>query len=221
MNKKLPVFDVVLDPNSDMGVNMIALVDDPAIGVNWIALQNENVYNIFLANTDLQELWGPILIPNKLIYRTNLGGYPECYIRFSKEQIRIIADKFNEDLNQTNIKFTHNGSLIDGYLSSNWVIDDKIKLNLDKFNLEDGTWFGIVKVKNTEFWLSEVKTGKLNGFSVEIEANIIESSLKLSKDSLSDEIKVNMTIKILQDLCKDFSIDEKINMTIKILQELK
>jgi hypothetical protein len=44
MKKDLPIFDIVLDEsNLKQGVGMISLVDDPAIGVNWIKLRNQLV----------------------------------------------------------------------------------------------------------------------------------------------------------------------------------
>ena len=47
MKKDLPIFDIVLnDDDLKQGVGMISLVDDPAIGVNWIKLSNQEAINI-------------------------------------------------------------------------------------------------------------------------------------------------------------------------------
>ena len=39
MNKDLPIFDIILnDEDLSQGVGRISLVDEPAIGVDWITL---------------------------------------------------------------------------------------------------------------------------------------------------------------------------------------
>jgi hypothetical protein len=52
MDKKLPIFDIVLnDEDLKQGVGMISLVDDPAIGVNWIKLRNQSLVDIEMSFT--------------------------------------------------------------------------------------------------------------------------------------------------------------------------
>lgn len=42
MTKDLPIFDIILSEDDlSQGVGMISLVDEPAIGVNWIALKKQ------------------------------------------------------------------------------------------------------------------------------------------------------------------------------------
>ena len=189
MKKDLPIYDIVLnDEDLKQGVGRISLVDQPAIGVNWIKL-NKQEGLFFKAQKDKQLLYGPFLIPNMLIYRRDdING--EYYVRFSKEEIEKIATKFNEDLNNKNINFQHTDEMVDAFVAQNWIIEgegDKSK-GLG-FDLPEGTWFGAVKVKDVDFWNEKVKGEEVRGFSVEILADL-ELKLKNKEESMEKMIKL-------------------------------
>jgi len=188
MNKDLPIYDIILKDDTQ-GVGVISLVDEPAIGVDWIKLSKQAAMS-FKANKDKQLLYGPFLIPNMLIYRHDekMGEY---YVRFGKEEIEKIATKFNEDLNNKNITFQHTGEGVDAFVAQNWVIDgeqDKSR-NLG-FDLPEGSWFGAVKIKDENFWSDKVKSEEVKGFSVEILAEL-EISLKNKEQKMENEIKLS------------------------------
>ena len=201
MSNKLPIYDIVLDENSlEQGVGYISLVDEPAIMVDWVKLAEETQIN-FAANKDKQLLYGPFLIPDMLIYRADakLGEY---YVRFKKEQIAKIAEKFNSDLNNNNLNFQHSDVKVEATVVENWLIDGKFDKSQNfGFELPEGTWFGGVRVKDENFWNDEVKTDKVRGFSVEIKAelevamskesqknnlNTMENQIKLASANLAD-----------------------------------
>lgn len=188
---KLPIYEIIIDELSDQGVNMISLVDSPAIQVDFIKLANEEVNRLyFAASRDKQLLYGPFLIPNQLIYRYNeqMGEY---YVKFSADSIEMIADKFNEDLNNRNINFQHSDVKVDGYVSQNWIIGgDNDKSNDYGFTLPQGTWFGGVKVKDQKFWEENVKTDIVKGFSVEIKAELALVMSKNKQKQMEDNIEL-------------------------------
>lgn len=190
MNKNLPIFDIILNEEDlKQGVSMVSLVDEPAIGVDWIKLAQENVMKMeFAANKDKRMLYGPFLIPNMLIYRRN-EQMGEFYIRFKKEEIEKIANKFNQDLNANNINFMHSDRKVEAFVAENWVIDGVDKSNKLGFDLPEGTWFGGVKVIDENFWNEAVKTEEVKGFSVEILADS-ELALKNIKNNMEKEIKL-------------------------------
>lgn len=193
---KLPIYDITLSEN-DHGVGMISLVTDPAIGVDWIKLSATNLN--FKADKDKQMLWGPFLIPNMLIYRSDdkMGEY---YVRFSKEEIEKISTKFNEDLNNKNINFQHTDQKVEAFVSQNWVIEsEQDKSTSLGFELPEGTWFGGVKIKDESFWIEKVKTDEVKGFSVEILADL-ELALKNNKNEMSKEIKMASAALVNGDL---------------------
>jgi len=185
--KELPIYDIKLSDDSQ-GVGFISLVDDPAIGVDWIKLSSESQLS-FKADKEKQLLYGPFLIPNKLIYRHDekMGEY---YVRFSREEIEKIATKFNEDLNNKNINFQHTQEKVEAFVASNWMIEgEQDKSRNMGFDLPEGTWFGGVKVKDTAFWSDKVKTDEVRGFSVEILADL-ELALKNKEQKMEKEIKL-------------------------------
>ena len=160
----LPTYELVLN-KSEHGTQFISLVDDPAIQLNWFAFHKHfNLAEI----TEQKKIAGAFLIPEQKIYRKDENG--EYYIKFSKETIQEIADKFNSEQRGRSINLMHqDGSTLSvAFVSENWVTaleNDKSK-NFG-FDLPEGTWFGVVKIEDEDFWQSEIKTQKLRGFSIE------------------------------------------------------
>lgn len=185
--RELPIYDIKLTDDSQ-GVGFISLVDEPAIGVDWIKLSKQAQLS-FKVDKEKQLLYGPFLIPNKLIYRHDekMGEY---YVRFSAEEIDKIATKFNEDLNNKNINFQHTDQKVEAFVASNWLIDGgQDKSHNLGFDLPEGTWFGAVKVKDEAFWADKVKTDEVKGFSVEILADL-ELQLKNKEQKMEKQIKL-------------------------------
>ncbi len=160
----LPTYELVLN-KSEHGTQFISLVDDPAIQLNWFAFHKHfNLAEI----TEQKKIAGAFLIPEQKIYRKDENG--EYYIKFSKETIQEIADKFNSEQRGRSINLMHqDGSTLSvAFVSENWVTalkNDKSK-NFG-FDLPEGAWFGVVKIEDEDFWQSEIKTRKLRGFSIE------------------------------------------------------
>ena len=195
MDKKLPIYDIVLSEDDlSQGVGMISLVDDPAIKVNWIKLAKQTSLS-FKSDKEKQMLYGPFLIPNMLIYRSDEHN-GEYYVRFSREEIDKIATKFNEDLNSKNINFMHSDVKVDAFVAQNWLIEnEQDKSRGLGFDLPEGTWFGGVKVKDNNFWQDKVKSEEVKGFSVEILADL-ELSLKNKENNMK---KLKFASATLQD----------------------
>jgi hypothetical protein len=186
MDRDLPIFKIILnDEDEKQGVSFISLVSDPAIGVDWIKLAKQNEMH-FKADKDKQLLYGPFLIPNMLIYRRDeING--EYFVKFEREEIEKIASKFNEDLNMRNINFEHSNEGVDAVVVQNWLIEnDQDKSKALGFDLPEGTWFGAVKVKDTEFWMEKVKSEEVKGFSVEILADL-KLALKNKEQKMKKE----------------------------------
>jgi hypothetical protein len=115
---------------------------------------------------------GPLMIPNKLIYRYDeLNG--EYFVYFSEETIKKIAYKYmqNKYTDNTNLEHMEELSLSDVFVVESWIVSDpdrdksSIYSNGEKY--PKGTWYGMVKVKNKQIWDEYVKTGLVRGFSVE------------------------------------------------------
>ena len=171
MEQNLKTYRVVVNPEDELtGVYAVSLVDQPAIEVDWIKLGKvEDLF--FSANKDKQMLFGPLLIPGKLILRKDKFGQL-FNIVFDAETIQIIADKYNESKINDIFNFQHSDKQVNAVLLQNWITGEKDKSQDYGFDLPSGTWFAGVKVKDEEFWLNEVKTERVKGFSIEVKADV-------------------------------------------------
>ena len=168
MDKSLPIYKMVIDPDKeDSGVDFIALVDAPAIQVNWFAFDN---HVRFKADTERKIIVSPAMIPDLPIYRrTEKMG--EFYVVFDKEQINLMQEKFMEKSFLHNINEMHDGTkVLDGIIMKNsWVSDEQMGIKAPEMfsELPDGTWFISYKFKDDAMWQRFVKDGEFKGVSVE------------------------------------------------------
>jgi len=112
----------------------------------------------------------PIMIPNKLIPRRDESG-DKYHVFFSDETIKDIAYKFAQAKLVDNINHEHdmNSMVDDIYLAESWIVEEPSndKSNTYGYNLPKGTWFGLFKIDNDDYWNDYIKNGKVKGVSVE------------------------------------------------------
>ena len=192
---ELKTYRVIVNQDDDLtGVYAISLVDSPAIEVDWIKLGKVEEF-LFSANKDKQLLYGPLLIPNKLILRKAADG--ELFnIMFDVETIQIISEKYNESKINDIFNFQHSDKKVNAVLIENWLTGKNDKSHDYGFDLPEGTWFSCVKVKDENFWMNEVKTDKVKGFSIEVKADV-----ELIK--MTAEADKNENIKLMDYKTKD------------------
>jgi hypothetical protein len=171
MENKLPTYRIKLKPDTKTPVYAVSLVDSPAIEVDWIKL-SEEVKMQFAAAADKQMLYGPLLIPGKLIYRRDEESGQEYNIVFEKETIEEIVMRYNKSKVNDIFNINHSGVAVDAYLAENWLTRRPDASESYGFDLPEGTWFGGVKIENADFWMSEVRSENVKGFSVEIQCGI-------------------------------------------------
>jgi hypothetical protein len=161
------IVELILDEDQEYnGIEAISVVENPAIEEDFIALKSQEVK---LAEVDKEKriLLGPLLIPNKPIYRRNSDQ--EYYIYFSRDTVRKASELYLIRGNQNNSTLEHQYELNGLSLVESWIIEDqqKDKSALYGMELPIGTWMGAVKVNNDEVWNEYVKSGKVKGFSIE------------------------------------------------------
>ena len=115
----------------------------------------------------------PVLIPEKLVYRNDIEGKGEGFIKFSAETIQTALKKFNKSNNNTAINFMHQRNKVNGVILESWIIEDP---NCDKakvygFDLPKGTWMSSIYIEDNDFWENEVKGNELSSFSIEGDFN--------------------------------------------------
>ena len=162
----MKIIELILDDDSELGVEAISVVENPAIEEDFVALKSQEIK---LAEVDKEKriLMGALLVPNKPIYRRN--GEDEYYIYFSKDTVEKASQMYLMQGNQNNSTLEHQYELNGLSLVESWIVEDKTHDKSVKYGMDlpIGTWMGSVKVNNDKVWTEFVKTGKVKGFSIE------------------------------------------------------
>lgn len=157
-----PLLRLTIDGDED-GVNVISLVEYPAVERNFIQLSKEVKLSL---NDEKKELLGVALIPDFPIYRRDEQG--EYYITFNAESIRKIAIDFYRKLNVNMADVEHSHNMENGitYFQS-LIVDKENGICPAAFkDLPNGTWIIGCKIDNINVW-DAVKNGTVKGFSID------------------------------------------------------
>lgn len=184
------IVELILDEQQmASGIDAISIVEAPAIESNFVALKSHEV-KFAKVDNEKRILMGPILIPDKPIYRKQIvdGAMDEFYIYFSKDTVRKASQMFLMKGNQANATVEHELSVQGVCMVETWLKEDMEKDKSAIYGMNDpvGTWMGCLKVTNDQVW-NDVKDGKFKGFSIE---GYFADKMKMSKQpSLLDEVK--------------------------------
>lgn len=190
--KGLPVFNISIDFESEEGLELVSLVDEPAVMESFLKFKSEEVKLAFASDEEQHIISGISLLADTPIFRSDDGtdGY---YVVFTKQTIKELVEKYNKE-NKTNLtSLQHNGQIIsDCIMVESYFIDKERGICPKEFShCPDGSWVVSYKVTNDELW-NEIKTsGQLNGFSVEISCKL-EPAMEgqhLEEEPMSEEDK--------------------------------
>jgi len=168
MDKDLPLYDITLE-DFEQGMYKISLVDKPAIEENFIYFSKQSIE--MFANDEKREVVGPIMIPNKEILRQSAeNGY--YYVRFTEDTIREIMYNYSKKGLFNEFGIQHENDTTDVVMLEIWMKEsDNDKSKDYGFDLPNGTVFVKAKIESDELF-NAIKDGEINGFSIEIAANI-------------------------------------------------
>jgi hypothetical protein len=161
----LPFIEFKLSDDVE-GLQAIAFVDAPAIGLNYQAFAP---HKFEIINEEKRIVMGAAMIPDLPIYRRDERG--EYYAIFRKETIKALVQKLFKENKHNNFNEQHNAfKILDGvYIYQSFITDQELGILAPKGfeNVADGTWFIAAKVENDEAWSKVKEDGILKGFSVE------------------------------------------------------
>lgn len=174
------------------GLQAIALVDSPAIGLNYQAFAP---HKFEVINEEKRIVMGAAMIPDLPIYRRDERG--EYYAIFKKETIKALVQKLFKENKHNVFNEQHNAfKILDGvYIYQSFITDAELGISAPSGfeNVADGTWFIAAKVENDEAWAKVKKEGILNGFSVEgvfdLEPYKFKKMNKLNLESVINTLK--------------------------------
>ncbi len=160
------IVELILDEESELGIEAISVVENPAIEEDFVALKSQE-FKLAEIDGERRILMGALLIPNKPIYRRN--GEDEYYIYFSKDTVLKASQMYLMNSKQNNSTLEHQHQLEGLSLVESWIVEDKVHDKSVKYGMDLplGSWVGSVKVNNDQIWNEFVKTGKVKGFSIE------------------------------------------------------
>lgn len=184
--KKLKCYSVGLDSD----VFAISLVDEPAIESNFIYLSKEKPVQICLTKDEKHIVMGAVLIPDKPIYRNQDGE--EFYIQFSAETIEKLAHQYLAKDRVYSFTQQHEDVADDIYVVETWLKTSENDKSKDYgIDVPIGSWLMAAKVENEEIW-AKIKSGEMNGFSIEAFVNLDEIKLNKNNKDMAKENKVKL-----------------------------
>lgn len=185
--KKLPVVTLGVDDIGRLGFRALSYVDFPANVNDFVFMNKQRQKPIYLKSEERRMVYGPVLIPDQLIYRVDEETGQEYYITFKAETIRDVAYRMMKQGLQGKHTVMHEVEVDGCYITENWLKEyDQDKSVALGFDLPVGTWFVGSHVENNAVWES-IKSGEFRGFS--IEAYFDEVSVSMSDEKLLAELQ--------------------------------
>lgn len=184
----LPVYALRIADNTD-GVNVISVVTDPAIMESCMKFDKQEKLELKLeTNDEKQELFGPCVVPDLLIYRRDPRTNFEYYVVFEKDTIEQLEKKFFKDGFNFNVSLEHSGDNISGYVFESFIKNKELGIDPEGWDVEDGTWFIRMRIDDKDAW-NRIKEEGLSGFSVECLMQGVEVGESFSKQNEPEDVK--------------------------------
>lgn len=179
MSKKLPLYEMRIDPKKGSFVSAISIVEKPAIQSAFLAFSKQEQQTAkFAMDSERMELFGAAMIPDLAMYRKTeeLGEYMSV---FSAETIREIAQVYAERGFFNNMNIDHSDREAGSYVFQSYIVDEDKGVFAPKgIDVPNGSWIVGVKVNDEKVW-NEIKEGKTTGFSVEGLFDILDTEIDL------------------------------------------
>jgi hypothetical protein len=188
----MTIYELTIEDERDE-VFAISLVENPAIESNFLYFNHEAV---LFAKVDNEQrmLLGPILIPDKRILRVDGEGNP-YQVFFTKDTVKKLAQNYLKNKYTSNATLEHNNKIKGVHLVESWIKEGKLdKSNNYGLALPEGSWVGVFKIDDEKIWNDYVKTGKVQGFSIEglfehklVKASHLTRTQEMGLESLEEE----------------------------------
>ncbi len=206
---KIPIFDAFLKDEDLDGISCISIVDEPAMEKEMMVFEKQKKPIMFSVQDELQHKITSVVIRcNYPIYRIDEFG-KEYYIRFGREVIDQLAEKYSKDGLLNRVSVQHNGELLSDIVMTEMYIKNTEKgINPVGFeDIEDYSLFATFKINNEDVW-NRIVQGEFGGLSMEVKLDVIPT------DEFVEEEETDFWSELMQWLQgedfekKNFSIDK-------------
>jgi len=188
----MKTYQAKYNPLTNKGVYGISLVENPAMEGLFIALSKDEKIQFKTVDEEQKILMGLVLEPNKPIYRNQNGE--EFNIVFNEETIKELSYGFFKNNSHSNSTIEHDVKQnIQGVtFTESWIVENPTndKSNNFGFSYPKGSWVAVMKVDSDDVWNDYVKTGKVQGFSIDAMLSLEEVNLK-TNINMSEQAKTN------------------------------
>ena len=169
---KVKVIELGIDENDEgNGVYAMSLVEYPAIEVDFVALskapKKQVKFNVQKAE-GVRMLYGPVLIPEQLIYRVDEDTQLEYYVKYSADTVKKAAHRYITRNMHHNVNVEHsvpvgNVVTVESWLQLDEQNDKSAALG---FSTPAGTWYIGQRVTDPQL-IEQIDAGTFKGFSLE------------------------------------------------------
>ena len=170
---KLPIYDIVVKlDDDDTFMSCISLVDDPAVEVDFQCFNKDKKPMQFnITDEEKHCITGVAIRADVPIYRYSpeIGDY---YVRFSKKTIEDIVLKYSKMNLWNSVSLNHSGENIDSATMVEFFIKSPTKCPAGFEDVEDGSLMVTYKISDEKLWNTLKNSDEINGFSIEIYADI-------------------------------------------------
>lgn len=207
---KIPIYDAFLSEGENEGLSCISIVDEPAMEKEMLVFNKDSRPVMFSVQDEMQHKITSVVIRcGYPVYRIDETG-KEYYIRFGRDVIEQLAEKYSKDGLLNKVSVQHNGELLDGITMVEFFIKDIGKgINPVGFeDIEDHSLFCTFKVNNDKVW-DRIVEGEFGGLSMEVFLDMKPTDEYVEEDSYWDELWEYLTGEDFESKKKtDFSLDK-------------
>jgi len=132
---------------------------------------------MFRSDDEKRMLYSPLMVPGLLIPRIDDVTGDQFFVRFTKEAIERMQNKFmiEQRLRNTNLEHDNSDAFEDMVMVESWIVQGKndkaFELGFGENEIPTGTWMVGYKILDTPegdiIWNDYIKTGKVKGLSAE------------------------------------------------------
>lgn len=198
---KIPIYDAYLNEDEiSEGISCISIVDCPAMEKEMMVFEKQNKPITFTIQDELQHKITSVVIRcNYPIYRVDEFG-KEYYIRFNREVIDQLAEKYSKDGLLNRVSVQHNGELLSDIVMTEMYIKNTEKgINPVGFeDIEDFSLFATFKINNEDVW-NRIVNGEFGGLSMEVMLDV-----KPTEEFVEEEETTDFWSELMNWLNEDF-----------------